>query len=209
MNLFRRKPQIKGHVGYFGLGDWWLSAFTDQERAYIEKTYQPLGSGEGSLTQTNISFTTATVSTFLSGLSTWFRKTSRDRDIARRILIKALEIGDPQKDVLGVHFTYQALIEVWYRDRDTLPEAIDEAISACLGQIEIAQMAARQFKKEYPKSALPSHVGYTQLTIIYDKQGRYDEAIRVAQQAKKLGWNGDWDARVQRYEKKKAKQGKL
>lgn len=36
MNIFRRKPQIKGHIGYFGLSDWWLSAFTEQERTQIE-----------------------------------------------------------------------------------------------------------------------------------------------------------------------------
>ncbi len=205
MNIFGRKPQIKGHIGYFGLSDWWLSAFTEQERTQIEKVYTPLGGGTGSLTQSEITYTTASVSMFLSGLSTWFRKTEKDRDIARRILKKAIEVGNPKKDILGVHFTYQALIEVWYRDRDSMPKAIDEAILACLAQIEIAQEAAKQFKKEYPKNPLPSHVGYTQLTIIYDKQGRYDQAIQIAQQAKKQGWNGDWDARVQRYEKKKTK----
>lgn len=205
MSIFRRKPQIKGQIGYFDSADWWLSAFTEQERTWIESVYKPLGGEPASLTQSEITYTTASVSMFLSSLSTWFRKTEKDRDIARRILEKALEVGDPKKDVLGVHFTYQALIEVWYRDRDTLPKAIDEAISACLGQIGIAQQAARQFKNDFPKSPLPSHVGYTQLTVIYDKQGRYDEAIEIAQQAMQQGWNGDWSTRIQRYEKKRTK----
>ncbi len=205
MNIFHRKPKIKGYIGYFGLSDWWLSAFTEQERIQIEQVYTPVGGGVGHLTQSEITSTTARVSMFLSSLSSWFRKTEKDRDIARRILKKALEMGDPQNDILGLHFTWQALIEVWYRDRDCMSEAIEEAILACFGQIGIAEQAAKQFKKEYPRNQLPSHVGYTQLTIIYDKQGRYDEAIQIAQQAKKQEWNGDWDARIQRYEKKKTK----
>ena len=206
MNLFRRKPQIRGQIGYYGLADWWLSAFDEDERTYIEGKHQPMGGRQNMLTKGNITHSTATVNSFLSGLSTWFRKTTKDRDIARRILTKAAEVADPKKDVLGAHFTYQALIEVWYRDRDEIPQALDEAIKACQQQIEIAPLAAKQFKKEYPKSPLPRHVGYGQLVIIYDKRGRYDEGIQVSKQAKKQGWPGDWDKRIERYEKKKAKQ---
>ena len=213
MKLFgNRKPQIKGELGYFGLANWWFSTFTEQERAYIETTYAPMQAGiggiaqnRGGLTQGDITFTTQTIGMFLSGLSTWFRKTEHDRDIARRMLAKSLETIDSRADILGLHFTYQSLIEVWYRDRDNLPHALDEAIKACQGQIAIAPKAAKQFKKEYPWSLLPRHVGYQQLTIIYDKQKLYDEAIQVARQAKKQGWNGDWDARIARYETKKAK----
>lgn len=214
MKLFQRNHQeIKGEIGYFGLADWWLSSFTAEERTYIEDTYAPMGAGvgegvapqKGTLTKGNITFTTQTVGMFLSGLSTWFRKTEHDREVARRMLTKAVEVTDPNRDVFGLHFTYQALIEVWYRDRDTLPTALDQATEACLKQIALAPKAAQQFKKEYPKSPLPSHVGYTQLTIIYDKQGRYDEAIKIAKQAKAQGWNGDWDNRIERYDRKKRK----
>jgi tetratricopeptide (TPR) repeat protein len=205
VNLFQRKPRVKGYIGYFRLTDWWLSTFSADERTKIEKAYQPMGGGTGTLTQTDITYSSSTISMFLSGLSSWFTKTQKDREIARRILKKAVEVGDPKNDVLGLHFTYQALIEVWYRDRETHPDALSEATAACLGQIGIAHQAARQFKKEYPNSPLPSHVGYTQLTIIYDHQGRYDEAIKIAQQAKQQSWNGDWDARIQRYEKKRTK----
>jgi tetratricopeptide (TPR) repeat protein len=204
VKLFRgKKPEIKGEIRYFGLADWWLEAFTEEERKYIEKTYKPMGAGgDYSLIKGNISFSSASVGTFLSGLSTWFARTEKDRNIARRILGKSLEVVDPKNDILGLHFTYSTLIEAWYRDRDSLPNALDEAIKACQGQIAIAPKAARAFKKEYPESPLPSHVGFTQLTIIYDKQGRHAEAIQVAQQAKQQGWVGDWDKRIERYQKK-------
>lgn len=204
MKLYgRKKPEIKGKIGYFGLADWWLQAFTDEERAYIERIYKPMGAGEDySLVRGDLSYTSATVGTFLSGLSTWFRRSEEDRHIARRILHKALEVIDPEDDILGLHFTYQALIEVWYGDRDNLPDALAEAIKACQAQIAIAPQAARAFMKDYPESPLPSHVGFTQLTIILDKQGKHPEAIEVAQQAKRHGWAGDWDKRIERYQKK-------
>ena len=215
MRLFRKKTsETHGWIGHFNLSEWWFSAFTDAERDYIENVYAPIGgSSSGGLSQekgtlTNGKFlgTSQTVSGFLSSLSTWFRKTEQDRDIARRILAKSVEVSDPSKDILGLHFTYSALVEVWYRDRETLLNARDEAILACKKQIQIALQAAQQFRREYPNNPLPSHVGYTQLTIIYDKEDRLDEAIQIAQQAQEQGWNGDWDNRIERYRKKRAKQ---
>lgn len=206
MNFFGRKPKIKGELGYFGLGEWWLAAFSKEERDYIEDVYHPLGGQKGSLTQGDITFMSISVATLFSGLSTWFRKTPKDREIARRLLAKAVEVTDPQTDVIGLHFVYHALIEVWYRDRNNLANALDEAIQACEKQIEIAPQAAETFKKQYPNSPLPRHHGYSQLMTIYDKQGRYDDAIRIAHQAKSLGWIDRVDEIVTRYEKKKAKQ---
>jgi hypothetical protein len=28
--LFGKKSEVKGELGYFGLGDWWLSTFTEE-----------------------------------------------------------------------------------------------------------------------------------------------------------------------------------
>lgn len=92
MNFFRRKPKIEGEIGYFGLAEWWLSTFTDQERAYIEKDNDPLAGEEGSLTRGKITFMSQTAGMFLSGLSSWFKKTEQDRSIAKRILIKACRV---------------------------------------------------------------------------------------------------------------------
>ena len=111
-----------------------------------------------------------------------------------------------KQDVLALHFAYQTLTEIWYRDRETIPGALEEATRACQRQIELAIPAAAAFRKDLPDRPLPGHVGYKQLTIIYDKQGKYAEAIRVAQQAKKQGWAGDWDKRIERYQRKLSKE---
>lgn len=212
MKLFGfSKPKIQGEIGYHGLSDWWLQTFTEAERHYIEKKYKPLSAGVGGspnkhpLTQGNILSTSQDTTGFLSGLASWFQHSEKDRDIARRILTKAVRSWD-RKNVISLHFAYQGLIEVWYSDREKLPQALDETIKACQAQIQIAPQVARAMKKEYRGRPLPRHVGFQQLTIIYDKQGRYADAIKIAQEAKRQGWNGDWDKRIERYQKKLNKQ---
>jgi len=49
---------------------------------------------------------------------------------------------------------------------------------------------------------LGTHTGYRNLCIIREKQGNHAEVIRLAEQAKAQGWNGDWDKRIERTKKK-------
>jgi len=215
-NRFKRKEKVEGELGYFGLGDWWLSTFTEEERNYIEKVFQPMGGEEKPLTQGEINIIgtegerialgTEKAVSLLSALAGWFKK-PEDFSIAKRILNKAEEIGP--SDILDMHFLYQAEIQIFYRQRDRDPEAFNEAVEACQKQIGLAPKSARAFKEavigeEHGKgeSALPGHVGYRQLAIIREKQKDYIEAIRLSKQAKKQGWNGDWDKRIARCEKK-------
>ena len=202
------KQKIEGELGYFGLGDWWLMTFTDKERDYIEKVYQPMSIGRSDdkpLTQGKIISTSETAVGLLAGLAGWFQKPA-DRSIAKRILEKAEELGSSNENILDLHFLYQGMIQSAYKARDTEPGALDTAIEACEKQIAIAPKAAKQFKREYPESTLPAHVGYTQLAIIREKQKDYLEAIRLASQAKKQGWNDDWDKRIERCQAKLKKE---
>lgn len=212
MRLFGSKqPEVQGEIGYYGLGEWWLKTFTEAERRYIEEKYQPMTGSIGGppnerpLTQGVILSSTQDVTGFLSGLATWFRTGESDREIGRRILQKAIELSN-DKRVVSLHFAYQGLIESWYPDRDKLPHALDEAILACQAQIKLGPKVAKAMKKEFPDRPLPRHIGFQQLTIIYDKKGQHQDAIKVSEEAKKQGWNGDWDNRIERYRKKLAKQ---
>jgi hypothetical protein len=54
---------------------------------------------------------------------------------------------------------------------------------------------------------LPEHTGFKRLCIIREKQGNYNEVIRLAIQAKEEGWMGNWDNRIEKA-KKKLGQGK-
>ena len=83
--------------------------------------------------------------------------------------------------------------------------ALGAAISACERQIAFALRAAEFFRREYPTCSLPAHYGFTQLAIIRDKQGDWLEAIRLSRIALEQGWDGNWEDRIVRCEKKMKK----
>lgn len=205
MGFFGKKDKkIGGDIGFYGLADWWLTTFTEEERRYMEGVYQPIGAGaEGggssTLTAGHIISTSQSICGFLWAFATWFNKPS-DRYLAVRILDKAEQVP---ASVLDRHFLYLQKIRTYYKDRDTVSGSLDKAIAACEMQISISPQAAAAFRKEpgFGKH-LPAHTGYEQLAIIRDKQGEYAEAIGLCQQANAQGWSGDWEKRVARYQKK-------
>jgi hypothetical protein len=207
MRLFgfgKSATPIQGSIGFFGLEDWWLTEFSDDERHYIQATFQPVGSSGDSLTSGSIASTTNTVVKLLSGLASWFRKPD-DRAIAHKILNKAVAVSKGSH-VLDLHFLYHQMIETYYKDRDN-PEYMKKAVEASRLQIALAPDAAKSFKAEEanrgdPNPSLPGHTGYKQLAIILEKEGRFQEAIALSRQAEIQGWTGDWTRRVERCKKK-------
>lgn len=206
--FWKRKPKVNGQIGYFGLDEWWLSTFTDAEREYIQQTYKPFSVGTdqpSGLTEGTISFTTQTPIGLLWPLAGWFKK-AEDFSIAKRLLEKAEELS-ANSSPSDLHYFYTQKIEIFYRVRDIEPSALETAIQACEQQIEIASEVAKCMMEDYPEGSLPSHVGYKQLAIVYEKQKRYIDAVHLCQQAKEQGWNGDWDKRIERCKRKMNKTG--
>lgn len=207
--FFRKKKKIEGDIGYYGLEEWWLSEFSEEERENIEEVFQPMGSEPGSrpLTEGKISYSSQNAAGLLHALADWFNKPG-ERELAKKIIAKAVELANEGSDILDIHFSYQQRMEIYYRERDNDPTALDEAIKACQAQIKIAPKAAKQFLKEYPHQSLPGHAGYTQLAIILKKQGKYQEVIKLCQQAEEQGWAGDWNGRIQKAKSKLTKDEK-
>lgn len=200
LDIFSKSKNIKGLIGYFGLESWWLSEFSDDERRHITETFKPLGSSGDSLTSGNISSTSQTAVGLLQNSAGWFLK-EKDRPIAYKLLEKAEEIAEREGSVLDVHFLYGQKLAIYYKDRET-PGSLEKAIEACKQQIGLAEKAAKAFRKEYKDSPLPIHKGYQQLSIILEKQGKFDEAIELSRKADKQGWAGDWEKRIERCRKK-------
>lgn len=233
-NFFKKPtPVIKGSIGYYGLTDWWLSTFTEEERNHILQTFQPLGGSSESLIKGEIISTSQTAISLLSALAGWFNN-DRDRTIAYRILKKAEDLITDKTDILDIHFLFSSRIKIYYRNRNRDQYALKEAIQGCKQQISIAPQVASAFKKDYDDRhnklktgfngdlelwdnskqkyvkgrnltysfTLPSHTGYEQLAIILEKQKKYKEAINLIKQAQSEGWNGDWDKRIERCQKK-------
>ncbi len=186
----KQSTRIKGRIGYFGLEDWWLSTFNENEREYIVKTFSPLtyGSSEDTLISGNITDTSDTVVNMLSSLSGWFKK-EPDRTIGYRLIKKAEDLITAKTNILDLHFLYQHKIEIYYRYRAKDSFALEETINACKKQIEISGQAKLAFKKEYKGEPLPSHTGFEILTKLERDR---EVVIEIAKRALKEGWDGDW-----------------
>lgn len=200
-NSFTKKNQIKGIIGYLGLSNWWLSDFSEPEREYIVKTFQPLGSSGESLIKGDIAYTDETPIGLLSALAACFSKKD-DRTIAYRMIKKAEEMINESNNIMDIHFLYQNKLGIYYKNRDNDPDALEKAIEACKQQIEISPKAKVAFQKEYKDDPLPSHKGFEQLSIIEEKRKNFETAIKISKEALEQGWDGDWGKRIERCSKR-------
>ena len=107
----------------------------------------------------------------------------------------------PHQQVLDQHFAFIEEIKVHYKQREQGPKFLDRAITACEKQIAMSADDSAAFKAD-GFSPLPSHTGFKQLAIIYEKQGNLTGAIDLAKRAKREGWAGDWDKRIARCQKR-------
>lgn len=205
-SFLENKTPIKGMIGYFGLSEWWLSEFSEKERDIIIKTFQPLGSSGSSLISGDILGTNETIIGFISVLVGWFKK-KEDRTIAYKFLKKAEEMINESSRIMDLHSFYHSKLEIYYKNRNNDPEALEKAIAACKQQIEIAPKVKNAIKREDIKlgikdSQLPAHKGFEQLAIIEEKQNNYEAAIAISEKAMEQGWAGEWQKRIDRCKKK-------
>ena len=200
LDFFFSPKKTNGLIKYFGLENWWFSEFSTEERRYITETFQPLGSSSELLTTGDISYTSQTAVGLLLDLAGCFSK-EKDRPIAYKFMKKAEELNETKGSVLDLHFYYGQKIALYYKDRES-PGCLEKAIEACKKQIELAEKAAKSFRRQYKDSPLPSHKGYQQLAIILEKQGKFDETIELCRKSQKQGWTGDWEKRIERCCKK-------
>lgn len=195
-SLFKKKTA--GVIRYYNLIDWWLTAFSDEERKRILELY-----GQNDLIEGDIFSMSGSATGYLSTMAGWF-KTEKDRHIAYKFLQKAEEL-QTAGSVLDRHFLYQNKKDLYYRFRDVDDFAFDQAVRACEQQIALSLDAVLAFKNEYRHDDLPAHAGYMDLAIIRDKEGDTAEAIRLCELALVQGWSGDWQRRIGRYKNKLAK----
>lgn len=114
-------------------------------------------------------------------------------------LDKQIELMGENRDILDQHYAFMEEIAEHYKKRED-PKELELAIQACKKQIDFGEKALKAFAAM--GMPVPEHHGYKQLSIIYEKQGKYSAAIDVCRAAMKQGWAGDWAKRIDRYGKK-------
>lgn len=184
-----------GAIGYFQLTDWWLTTFSLAERERIEALYHPEGAThQWPLTQGQERPLANTAADFLAALATWLYRPA-DRLLARRILAKAGALAVREGRTLELHFTYQVMIQIYYRDRHD-PAARRVAIEACKKMIALAPQAVDAFAHEFPRRRLPRHYGFNLLSLLREREHDYAAAIRLCEMALAQGWDGEWQRRI-------------
>jgi hypothetical protein len=145
--------KINGYIGHFGLAEWWLETFTDDEKEYIVnrfRKYHPR-SGPNSLLEGDAyipksSTRPSTASSYLNFLTSIFQKPG-ENSIARKFSKKSLELATYLPDLDNALLW---TIRLNYKARNSISDALDIAINACHRQIKIAPEIAKQHKSDYP-----------------------------------------------------------
>lgn len=199
------KPITGGLIGKYGLQDWWSGTFTEEERQYLilhsQKVFgvnhQWLIEGETPL------FAGRTAGEALLAVVRMMSKPI-DRFFHVRMLEEARRQAISHDDLRLLWWIYVALIQIHYVERDQREDAFNLAIEACEQMISLGPAYLHLCKEQ--KIDLPrEHLGFKQLAIIREKEGNYQEVLRLCQQALTEGWPGDWSKRAARCERKIAK----
>lgn len=196
-DLFRSGPSVPDFIVGVGLEDWYVNLSDEQQQKLHEySTFFGTG-GEMNLLDTGTAETSQSAQEYLKGVGST-AASEKDYEFAEMVLLEALDREDGS--ATSTHFTYNELIDVYYKQRDDREDAIEKCIEYCKKDIEIADEFVAEFG-EVPR--IPS---FKRLAIIYERQERYEDAIAVCDQALEIGTTdgtkGGFEGRKDRLRKK-------
>jgi tetratricopeptide (TPR) repeat protein len=197
MGLFRSGPSVPDFIVGVGLEDWYTNLSDEQQQKLHEySTFFGTG-GEMNLLDKGTGETSQSAQEYLKGVGST-AASEKDYGFAEMVLLEALEREDGS--ATSTHFTYNELIDVYYKQRDDRKDAIEKCIQYCKKDIEIADEFVVEFG-EVPR--IPS---FKRLAIIYERQEQYADAIAVCDQALEIGTTdgtkGGFEGRKDRLRKK-------
>jgi hypothetical protein len=203
LNFFKKKLS-NPLIDNLELTDWWQETFNQSEvERIIQITKPENNNGQGINFEDKNGSYSKNRGSFLAILAGWIKKVD-DRTIAYRLLEKAVSECD-KLTFSEQHFIYLQCIQTYYRWRNEDDFAKEKAVFYCKKQIAINEQVANEMLKDYVDQPLPSHTGFEQLSIIYEKDGEIERAIELVNEAKVVGWAGEWDKRLLRLHKRAKK----
>ncbi|NNK96558.1 MAG: hypothetical protein HKP41_19600 [Desulfobacterales bacterium] len=200
---------IKGKIGYYGLEEWWKTAFTAEDRKFMveecrsymtKKDYLTTDELKESFQYYNHYNTNLNAIQFLLGFSEQVNFLRQDRLLSLIIIEKALEMATKQNDIFYQHIAYTLMISFCYYHRKN-PLYFDKAMWACKQQIKMSHQAIREAGKKQANYCLYP-TGFKQLAIVLEKHWKFQECIDLCIQADEQGWEGDWKKRIARCKKR-------
>jgi len=202
-DFLKGSNEPKGEIAYYGLGEWFLGLTIVEKEKLREYYSMGIGMDPKYLDSGNISSSSKTKQNFLCGIGGNAQR-SGDYVFAEPILLEALEAKDD--NVIDRHFTYNSLIDLYYKQRESSPDAIEKCIQYCLEDINILEDFLQAFKMEYNDPAPPLIPSIQRLIIIYEKLGNFEEGIKLCGLAQKFNLSdttkGGFEGRQVKLEKK-------
>lgn len=197
LDLFRSGPSVPDFIVGVGLEEWYTN-LSDEQRQKLHEYSTFFGTGgEMNLLDKGTGETSQSAQEYLKGVGST-AASEKDYEFAEMVLLEALDREDGS--ATSTHFTYNELIDVYYKQRDDREDAIEKCIEYCKKDIEIADEFVAEFG-EVPR--IPS---FKRLAIIYERQERYADAIAVCDQALEIGTTdgtkGGFEGRKDRLRKK-------
>ncbi|WP_121605555.1 tetratricopeptide repeat protein [Virgibacillus sp. Bac332] len=140
--------------------------------------------------------------------TTWIDAQYEDNPRKKENILLIAE-SDNQNDFIELHFIYNHLIDLYYKQRNDWDDALPKCIECCWKDIEIFPL----FKDSYLKSELHNQDGtipripsFQRLAIIYEKKGDTKKAISICEKAIDYGLTektkGGFNGRLDRLKKK-------
>jgi hypothetical protein len=183
---------------------WLRSRFTTQQQRHIRDVFQPMGLDRDA--ESLLVGDSFQVTYDLGHLVGWFDNPRDRAEYATPMLERLVELVRSLdltacSDVERLHFTYQAIMEHAYKQRED-SAWLDVTIWAAEQQVAIAPQTAAAMRRTYGSEQLPKHTGFERLAILADKARNDTEVIRISEAAMSEGWNGDWERRIAKARKR-------
>lgn len=192
-NLFKRK--VGGVIAYLQLEDFYATLSDSDKQEIRDSLSHPYQLGTRKYVAKDLdSGSTAYIGDRCSFLYSMAPGTNDN--LKERLLLESLKYA---KNVSDRHHSRQTLTELYYKQ-----ERFDDCERYCLDVISEAASFLRH-DKAVSSANIPV---FKRLAIMYEKQGRYVEAIEISKKALKLkqtdGTKGGYDGRIERLRKKMA-----
>ena len=187
MGLFDRlrKNKIEGIIGYLGLEDFWMSLSFEQSEAMIRYTRSGLGADPNSSPIAGkITYSSARPLSYLSSYIGW-AVADHDYALADKIIEHCDKIYEKATPV-DKHFYLMSAADCYYKQRDSREDALALAEKYHLMDVKLFPQYKGLLVKDMG-GILPRIPSFQQLAIMYEKAGRYQDAIDICKLAMDYG----------------------
>lgn len=200
MSFVQDTDRVGGMIAIYDLADWWNKECSYRERSTLIERNALDGSDRLTRGKRPLRNRVSTAR-FLDSIGRQV-STKEYLTLGTKIYSKGDQLYSENDPVLDRHYYLDGKASFYYRCRDLAPAYLKISLDTMRKDVTLASKAAKAYRKKWGEDELPTHPGFRHLAVLYEKDKQYEIAIRLCKAAKKQGWKGDWDKRIERCSKK-------